>query len=336
MTEASALWFQAREAAAILPERLPPATDGWCEIRTHFSALSPGTERLVYNAQVPPELAEVMRCPYMGGAFPFPVKYGYSLVGTVSAGPEALLGQAVHVLHPHQDHCLVRCEDIYALPPGVPLRRATLASNLETAVNVLWDAQVCLGERALVVGFGIVGSLVARLLSFIPGVQLEIVDTAPGKQRIASEMGFCITHVDDLEPSFDLAIHASASSEGLQVALDHVGFEGRVVDLSWYGTRPVTVQLGGTFHHQRKRIISSQVSSIAPAQRPRWDNRRRKDLVFDLLSRPEFDAHLTHAVAFGALPRLFQQLSRPPTEGLAYLVDYAKTPRTGLHQEYAK
>jgi threonine dehydrogenase-like Zn-dependent dehydrogenase len=324
MTEASALWFQAREEASILPERLPEAVDGWCEIRTHFSAVSPGTERLVYQAQVPPELAEAMRCPYMGGSFPFPVKYGYSLVGVVSAGPAALLGQAVHVLHPHQDRCLVQCEDTYALPPDVPLRRATLASNLETAVNVLWDAQVCLGERVLVVGFGIVGSLVARLLSFIPGVQLEVVDTAPAKQCLASDMGFRSTRVDDLERSFDLAIHASASSEGLQAALDSVGFEGRVVDLSWYGTRPVTVQLGGTFHNQRKRIISSQVSAIAPAQRPRWDNRRRKDLVFDLLRRPEFDTHLTHTVAFAALPRLFQQLSRPPTEGLAYLVEYAK------------
>jgi threonine dehydrogenase-like Zn-dependent dehydrogenase len=189
---------------------------------------------------------------------------------------------------------------------------------------VLWDAQVCLGERVLVVGFGIVGSLVARLLSFMPGVQLEVVDTAPAKQRLASDMGFRSTRVDDLERSFDLAIHASASSEGLQVALDSVGFEGRVVDLSWYGIRPVTVQLGGTFHNQRKRIISSQVSTIAPAQRPRWDNRRRKSLVFDLLRRPEFDTHLTHTVAFEALPRLFQQLSHPPTEGLAYLVEYAQ------------
>ncbi|ETX06113.1 zinc-dependent alcohol dehydrogenase [Candidatus Entotheonella palauensis] len=322
MSEASALWFQAREEAAILPESLPVVTDGWCEIRTQFSALSPGTERLVYTARVPPELAGHMRCPYMGGAFTFPVKYGYSLVGTVSAGPADWLGRTVHVLHPHQDQCVVRCEDAYAFPPDVPPGRATLASNLETAVNVLWDAQVALGERVLVVGFGIVGSLVARLLSLIPGVQLEVVDAAPAKQRLAEDMGFCSPRAEDLEPSFDLAIHASASSEGLQVALDHVGFEGRVVELSWYGTRPVTVQLGGTFHNQRKRIISSQVSTIAPAQRPRWDNQRRKALVFDLLRRPEFDAHITHTVAFEDLPQVFQRLAHPPTEGLAYLVDY--------------
>jgi threonine dehydrogenase-like Zn-dependent dehydrogenase len=323
MSEASALWFQAQEKAAILTEALPETTEGWCEIRTQFSALSPGTERLVYTNQVPPELADVMQCPYMGGTFPFPVKYGYSLVGTIRAGPADWLGRSVHVLHPHQDRCIVKCEDVYALPPDVTPARATLASNLETAVNVLWDAQVALGERVLVVGFGIVGSLVARLLSLMPGVQLTIVDTSPAKQRLATDMGFhCPSSIEELPASFDLAIHASASSEGLQLALDHVGFEGRVVELSWYGTRSVTVQLGGTFHNQRKRIISSQVSTIAPAQRPRWGNQRRKALVFDLLRRAEFDSHITHRVAFADLPHVFQRLAHPPTEGLAYLVDY--------------
>ncbi len=324
MAEASALWFPTRETAAIMPASLPAMTEGWCEIRTLFSAVSPGTERLVYMAQVPTTLAQDMRCPYMEGTFAFPVKYGYSLVGRVSAGPASLRGRLVHVLHPHQDRCVVRCDDVYPLPPDVPPRRATLASNLETAVNVLWDAQVCVGERVLVVGFGVVGALVARLVQEIPGVQLTVVDTAPAKQRLATAMGLHTVPVEDLEPNFDLAIHASASSAGLQVALDHLGFEGRVVELSWYGTRPVTVQLGGTFHNQRKRIISSQVATISPAQRPRWDHQRRKALVFDLLRRPAFDACLTHTVAFADLPRVFAQLTGPQSESLAYLVVYAQ------------
>jgi threonine dehydrogenase-like Zn-dependent dehydrogenase len=323
MTDALALWFQAQEEALILPEPLPQVGPGGCEIRTLFSALSPGTERLVYTAQVPAHLAQDMRCPYMGGDFSFPVKYGYSLVGVIHQGPSNLLGQTVHVLHPHQNRCVVRLEDVYTLPPSVPPQRATLASNLETAVNVLWDAQVALGERVLVVGFGIVGSLVARLLSFMPGVELHVIDTAPAKQRLAQALGFRASGPEGLEPGFDLAIHASAASAGLQVAIDHVGFEGRVIELSWYGTRAVSLQLGGTFHQQRKRIISSQVSTIAPMQRPRWNNRRRKDLVFALLQRSEFDAHITHTVGFADLPEVFRQLAHAPTEGLAYVVDYA-------------
>ena len=323
MADASALWFPAREEAAILPAPLPEVGEGWCEIHSLFSAVSPGTERLVYTAQVPSHMAQEMRCPYMGGEFSFPVKYGYALVGMIHKGPVEMLGKVVHVLHPHQDRCVVQLQDVYALPPDVPPRRATLASNLETAVNAMWDAQVGLGERVLVVGFGIVGSLVARLLSFIPGVELDVVDTAPAKQRLAKAMGFRTPPPEDLEPGFDLAIHASASAAGLQMAIDQVGFEGRVIELSWYGTRPVSVQLGGAFHNQRKRIISSQVSTIAPMHRPRWDNRRRKDLVFALLRRPEFDAHITHTVLFHDLPCVFQRLADGPTEGLAYVVDYA-------------
>ncbi len=323
MADASALWFPAREHAAILPAPLPEVREGWCAIHTLFSAVSPGTERLVYTAQVPSQLAQEMRCPYMGGAFAFPVKYGYALVGVIHQGPAEMLGKVVHVLHPHQNRCVVQLHDVYVLPPDVPPPRATLASNLETAVNALWDAQVGLGERVLVVGFGMVGSLVARLLSFMPGVDLRVVDTAPGKQQLAASMGFRTARPADLAPEFDLAIHASASAARLQLALDQVGFEGRVIELSWYGTRPVSVHLGGAFHHQRERLISSQVSTIAPRHRPRWDTRRRKDLVFALLRRPEFDAHITHTVEFAELPGVFQRLADGPTEGLTYLVDYA-------------
>jgi threonine dehydrogenase-like Zn-dependent dehydrogenase len=322
MTEAQALWFEAQACAAIRRERLPEVAEGWCGIRTHFSAISPGTERLVYTGYVPASLYETMRCPYMGGAFPFPVKYGYSLVGEIIAGPAAVRGQLVHVLHPHQDRCVVRLEDTYPLPAGLPPCRATLASNLETAVNALWDAQVCLGERALVVGFGIIGSLVARLLSLMPGVQVEVVDTAPAKVSLATTLGFHACRPEEIIPPFDLAFHASATAAGLQTAIDRVGFEGRVIELSWYGTRAVALQLGGTFHSQRKRLVSSQVSHIASPQRPRWDNRRRKDLVFTLLQRPEFDAHITQRVPFAELPQAFAPLMHATPGGLAAVIDY--------------
>ena len=322
MAEARALWFDAYERATVRTEAVPQAQEGWCEIRTHFSAVSPGTERLVYMGNVPAHLFEEMRCPYMGGAFPFPVKYGYSLVGEISAGADAPGGRLVHVLHPHQDRCVVRVEDTFPLPPDVSPRCATLASNMETAVNALWDAQVLMGERALVVGFGGIGSLVARLLSFVPGVQVDVVDTAPAKLDVAADLGFRALCPDAVAPPYDLAFHVSATAAGLHTAVESVGFEGRVIELSWYGTRPVSLQLGGTFHSQRKRIVSSQVSNISPLQRSRWDNRRRKELVFTLLRRPEFDAHITHTVPFVDLPRVYARLAQAPTEGLAYLVDY--------------
>jgi len=322
MAEARALWFKAYDHAEILKERLPLLKPGWCKLQTFFSAISPGTERLVYSGDVPENLRQEMKCPYMGGEFPFPVKYGYSLIGKITEGPKQSIGKIVHVLHPHQDQCIVHMEDTFPIPPRVPPPRGTLASNLETAVNAIWDSNVTIGERALLIGFGIVGSLVARLLSFIPGVQLQVVDTNPSKITLAEKMGFEACNPEKVSGNFDLAFHASGSSDGLQLAIDKVGCEGRIIELSWYGTDKVSLSLGGTFHSQRKTIHSSQVSTVSPRQRPRWDRRRRKSLVFKLLERPEFDSHITHSVPFTKLPDLYGKLKAYPTEGLSYLVRY--------------
>ncbi len=326
MVDAWALWFQEQARAELVREplaALPKTPAEWCQVRTLFSALSPGTERLVFTGGVPPSLYQEMRCPYMSGDFPFPVKYGYALVGEVTRGPEGMLGQRVHVLHPHQDQCVVRIEDTYPLPPEIPAPRATLASNMETAVNALWDGRVSIGERALVVGFGIIGSLIARLLTFIAGIQLCVVDAQETKVVLARQMGFEACHPTQVAGDFDVAFHASASAAGLQTAIDGVGFEGRVVEMSWYGNRDVSLQLGGAFHSQRKTILSSQVSHIAPTQRPRWDHKRRKALVSALLHDPAFDQHITHVVPFAELPQVYKRLQQGPTEGLAYVVDYS-------------
>jgi 2-desacetyl-2-hydroxyethyl bacteriochlorophyllide A dehydrogenase len=301
---------------------LPNVRVGWCKIQTLYTSISPGTERLVYLGQVPEALYGEMKCLYMGGNFPYPVKYGYSLVGRITDGPEESMGKLVHVMHPHQDHCTVNFKDTYPVPQGIPPQRASLASNLETAVNAIWDSQVHIGDSVLVVGFGIVGSLVARLLSAIPGTRVEVADTHHAKVDLARKMGFTAFDPHDVSNGFDCAFHASGTPEGLQTAIDKVGFEGKIVELSWYGTRTVPIQLGGSFHSQRKIIISSQVSHLSGHQRVRWDHRRRKHLVFSLLQNPEFDEHITHSVPFTQLPATFSTLAHTPTEGLAYLVEY--------------
>jgi threonine dehydrogenase-like Zn-dependent dehydrogenase len=324
MTNASAFWLQAPGRGAILEEALPPPPPGFCTVQTMFSALSPGTERLIAGGHVPPELYDEMRCPYMGGAFPFPVKYGYSVVGRIidSPGQEGQIGRTVHLLHPHQDFCPVRIEDAYLVPENIPAERATLASNLETAVNAVWDSQVSAGERVLVVGFGIIGSLVARLLGFFPGAEVEVAERDPEKAELARRLGFDLAPTEKAARPFDLAFHASGSPEGLQLAIDSVGFEGRVVELSWFGTKSATLALGGRFHSQRKSILSSQVSAISARMRSRWDKNRRKELVFRLLQRPEFDAHISHTISFSQLPAVFGDFESLAGGALSVLVKY--------------
>jgi len=322
MREACAFWIEDICQGAILDEELSPVKDEWCEIETLFSAVSPGTERLIFSGLVPEDLYEAMRCPYMDGNFPAPVKYGYSLVGRVVDDSNGMSGQVVHMLHPHQDRAVVRMEDTFIVPAGIPAERATLASNLETAVNAVWDSQVTVGERALVVGFGIVGSLVARVLSTIPGVEVKIVDTNPKKVGLAEKMGFSSSTAIEGVSDFDLAFHASGAGEGLQTAIDAVGFEGRIIELSWYGIKPVSLKLGRTFHRLRKRIISSQVSHLPSQMKPRWDPLRRKNLVFSLLKDEQYDSHITNAVPFTGLPGFFDDLGDYRINGLSYLVEY--------------
>ena len=321
MIRARAFWLAAGGRGLIRAEALPDPPADWCVVKTRFSAVSPGTERLVALGRVPVSLREEMRCPYMGGHFPFPVKYGYSLVGEVVSGPADLRGRAVHVLHPHQDICVVRREDVRPLPAGLPAERATLASNLETAVTAVWDSGAVLGERALVVGFGIVGSLIARLLSLSPGIDLEIVEPRRDRRMLAERMGFK-AFPEPGPGAFDLAFDAGGTPAGLQAAIDRVGVEGRVVAVSWFGARPVPLVLGGSFHSRRKRIVASQVSRIPGFLAPRWDVRRRTELVFRLLDRPEFDLHLSPPIPFSGLPELFRALRRRSPAGLGPLIAY--------------
>lgn len=321
MIEARAFWLTGRGRGALKPEEISYPGGEWCVIRAMFSAVSPGTERLVAMGRVPASLHREMRCPYMGGRFPFPVKYGYSLVGEVVQGPTELRGRVVHVLHPHQDFCVVRAGDVRPLPAGVPPARATLASNMETAITAAWDSGVVVGERALVIGFGVIGSLVARVLALGPAVDLTIVEARSDRRRLAESLGFR-TADTALKGHFDVAFDTSGAAAGLRTAIESVGLEGRIVAVSWFGSDPVPLDLGGSFHSRRKRIIASQVSRIPGGLGPRWDAARRTELVFRLLERPELDLHIGPAVSFTELAKTYRSLIGRTQPGLSPLVIY--------------
>ncbi len=223
-------------------------------------------------------------------------------------------------MHPHQDRCVVPAADVFVVPDGIPPLRAALASNMETALNAVWDAQVSAGDRVLVVGFGIIGSLTARLLQAMPAVQVDIEELHPVRQQFARQMGFALADADD--KGYDLAFHTSASSAGLQRCIDAVGFEGKVIEMSWYGDQPVTVHLGGTFHSQRKQIISAQVSHLPASRQSRWTYQRRKAVVFALLREAAFDQHITDTVRFEQLPALFDQIRQGDLSALCWGIAY--------------
>ena len=286
------------------------------KVRSLYSLISTGTERLVAKGEVPIELQDKMRVPGMQGAFSFPLTYGYSLVGQVEASGHDLHHKYVHLLHPHQSVVRWPAAQLSVIPEGIPPLRATLASNLETVVNAIWDGNVQIGDRVLVVGFGMIGALLCRVLSQIPALELEVVEKEAERRALATEMGFALHGVGG---GFDCAFHTTAQSAGLQTALDAVGQAGRVVELSWYGTRQATLSLGGHFHYGRQQIISSQVSHLPAQKAARWDFARRKAVVFRLLKQAGFDQHITQLIDLRDAPAHFHEIRSgyPPALGTA-------------------
>jgi threonine dehydrogenase-like Zn-dependent dehydrogenase len=319
---ARAFWSLGDGRGELRPEKLIEPGESQVLVRTLFSGISRGTETLVFGGHVPSSQLEAMRCPHQIGDFPGPVKYGYCSVGLVEAGDPSWVGERVFCLHPHQDRYVVASSVVTAIPDSVPAERAVLAANLETAVNALWDAAPRVGDRVAVVGAGVVGCLVAALLARIPGITVELIDIDPRRQSLAEQLGCEGRTPDSASRDADLVIHTSASSAGLATALNLAGFEATVLELSWYGDRPVAVPLGESFHARRLNLRSSQVGTIATAQRARWNYRRRLDLVMSLLRDPVFDRLLSNRSRFDDLPQTMARLSSCPDGALCEVVCY--------------
>ena len=313
-----ALWHINPDHSEVRTAPLAERSGKQQHITSLYSLISIGTELTVARGQVPEQLRSSMRVPYQEGEFLFPVKYGYSLVGKTDTSDTPF-----HLLHPHQSECIVDEDDLFEIPVGIPAKRATLVSNVETALTGIWDGEVKSGERIAIVGFGMIGSLIARIASGIEGTHVAIADVNERRQEYARQLGFDVLQdlAEATEP-FDVAFHSSATQAGLQSAIDLVGLEGKVIEMSWYGNRSVTLELGGDFHVLRKKIISSQVGTIPLKMQAQWDQRRRKQAVFDLLKDPAFDMHITHEVTLEEAAELFNQWRKTKVEGLGYCIKY--------------
>jgi threonine dehydrogenase-like Zn-dependent dehydrogenase len=322
--DARAFWITSPGHGEIRREAVPAPAEGDVVIRTMYTAISRGTEALVFQGRVPVSEYGRMRAPFQAGDFPGPLKYGYANVGCVEHGPPDLVNQHVFVLFPHQTRYTVPSDSVFVLPEGVPPHRAVLAANLETAINGLWDARPQIGDRVAVVGGGTVGCLVAWLAGRIPGCEVELVDINPQRAVIAQALGVRFARPEAASDGADLVIHASGSPAGLQLALSLAAFEATIAELSWYGDQPVTVALGQAFHARRLTLKSSQVGTVAPSQRARWNPRRRMQLALAALTEPALDVLITGENEFDQLPQVMADLSRQPGNTLCHRIRYGQ------------
>ena len=320
---AQALWYVAPGQAEIREERLAAPRPGEVRVRALFGALSRGTEALVLAGRVPDSEFERMRAPFMGGSFPFPVKYGYATVGRIEEGPEEKLGRIVFALHPHQHLFNIPESAIVALPETVLPQRAVLAANMETALNAVWDSSAGPADRIAIVGAGAVGALVAFLCGGLAGAEAMLVDINESRAELAQKLGVRFAKPETAKGDCDLVVHASGTAAGLRTALALAGEEATVLELSWYGDTPVTAPLGGAFHSRRLRLISSQVSQVASSHRPRWTHSRRLAAAVALLADSRLDALFDPAVPFDALPRRLPEILDARNGAVCQLISYS-------------
>src|ERR1700761_5868617 len=320
--DAHAFWLRTPGRGEIRPVALPEPGHDDVLVRTLRSGVSRGTETLVFRGGVPPGQYDAMRAPFQEGEFPGPIKYGYLNVGAVEEGPPELCGRTVFCLYPHQTAYVVPASAVALVPEGVPPARAVLAGTVETAVNALWDAAPLIGDRVTVVGAGMIGCCVARLLSRFPAARVTLVDVDAGRADVAAALGVDFALPGDAADGRDLVVHASATSVGLQCSLDLLAPEGTVIDLSWYGDAEVRLSLGGAFHSGRLGIRASQVGTVSPARSARRTTGDRLVLALDLLRDPAFDALITGQSRFVELPDVMALLAAGSLPALCHTITY--------------
>lgn len=289
-------------------------------VKSHYSLISLGTERLLTSQQLSKETANKMRVPYMKGDFGKDFTYGYSVVGEVIEGPSSLKNKLVHVMHPHQNVLAVKQKDVSILPDGLDPKVSSLASNMETAINAIWDSQIQIGDSILVIGYGIIGALISRLAQKVTGVDVTILEQEEHKKMVASNAGH-LTFSQD-QSNFDVVFNTSSSEDMLQKAIKLTRQEGKIIEVSWYGERKINIMLGADFHYGRKQIICSQVSEIPHQKQPVWNHKKRKCLVLKLLKELNPIDLIELEVPFTTTPVFFEKLRKGTINHLGVIIKY--------------
>lgn len=327
------LYFESPYHVAVRREELPQPRAGEAVVRTRVSAISAGTERLFYRGNVPEAMLSDATIGALQGQSGYPLRYGYACVGVVEMTGElvdtAWAGRTVFAFQPHASRFVSPLAALHPVPDGLRAETAALLPSMETAVTLVLDGAPLLGERVAVFGAGVVGLLVVALLAGFPLADLAVVDGVPWRVKRALEMGATRAFALEDPPAIqnaDLVYELSGNPDALNDAILAAGFEARVVIGSWYGRKPVQVDLGGHFHRSRMRLVSSQVSSLGAAWASRWDKARRLEVAWSALRKIDSASLVTHRIPLADAAHAYSLTDGPNSDVLQVLLTYDDLP----------
>lgn len=336
------LWFTDAYKVEVYVQALPPLKPGEVLIQTELSAVSAGTELLVYRGEIPAHMALDANLESLQQQTTYPLQYGYASVGRVTqitAEVDASwLGKRVFAFQPHASHFIATPANLIPVPDGISAKAAVFLANMETAVNLAQDGKPGLGEQVVVLGQGIVGLLLANVLAQYPLAQLTVIDGIANRLQCALELGvtqainpFVADEINNFKQQLasgkatgaDLIYEVSGTPDALNLAIELSGFTSRIVIGSWYGNKSAAIALGGDAHRNQLKIITSQVSNIAPELTGRWDKARRFALTWELIRQLKPEQLISHSVALNDAASLYRELDENPGEILQAVFTYA-------------
>ncbi|MFB6300604.1 MAG: zinc-binding alcohol dehydrogenase [Halobacteriales archaeon] len=329
---ATTLYFTGPREVSLRDEGIPEPDRDEVLVETAVTAVSGGTELLVYRGDVAEDTGGNESIDPFAGDFTYPLKYGYAAVGDVVAVgddvDERWRERTVFGFNPHESHFVSDPDELVPVPNDIQSETAALLPTAETAVNLLMDGRPMIGERVVVFGAGVVGLFTASLLAEFPLERLTVVEPLASRRELAERMGADETihpeQVDTLDTQSspagaDLIYELTGTPDTLDDAIDAAGYDTRIVVGSWYGRKRADIDLGGFFHRGRVDLISSQVSTLAPEHRGRWTKDRRMDVAWDHLRTIETDPLITHRTSFDRAPEAYRTLDRDPEDALQVL-----------------
>ena len=327
------LTYTGPQNSSIQYAQIPKIESGNIVVKSLYSGISRGTESLVFKGQVPEDQWQIMRCPNQKGDFSFPLSYGYACVGEVihsQAGTsEFEIGDVVFALHPHQDVFQISADMCVKLQENIPASRGVLTANMETALNAVWDSEIENGQtdHHAIIGAGVVGLLTGYVVKQLTGKTPLLIDINPAREKIADALGLEFITAEKLHghnlPEMEIIFHTSASQQGLQTAINLSAFEAKIIEMSWYGEKQVSVSLGGNFHSNRLQIISSQVGHVATSKRKTYTHKQRMGEAVKFLQNEKLDLLLEPAIEFMALPDHLERIFNDQHNVLCQLVKYS-------------